>query len=108
VAPGSERGRFALPQKLSRSAVRVARAPDRVRREGRFPRVADRTAAIRAVISGTTAQGDVRAWIDVMMLARSRAHVQLVVGSVFTPPARADELRLARVLAGRMARATRS
>jgi hypothetical protein len=72
-----------------------------------FARIAQRTIAFRAVLTGTTPQGDVRVWIDFVVLSHSRAHAQIVVASALAPPVRAEEVRLSRLVAGRMARAMR-
>jgi len=72
-----------------------------------FPRLADRTVAYRATLSGTTPQGEVTAYIDLIALMRSRAHTTITVGSALTTPPRSEELHLARTVAKRMASAMR-
>ena len=72
-----------------------------------FPRVSDRTIAYRATMTGTTPQGQVTAYVDVIALMRSRAHTTITVGSALTTPPRSEELHLARAVAKRMASAMR-
>jgi hypothetical protein len=72
-----------------------------------FPRVSDRTSAFRVRLTATTPQGEVPAYVDLVALMRSRAHATVVVGSALTPPPRSEELRLARIVAKRMASAMR-
>jgi len=72
-----------------------------------FPRVSERTVAYRVRLSAKTEQGMLRVYVDLVALMRSRAQATVVVGSAFAPPERAEELRLARILAGRMATAMR-
>ena len=72
-----------------------------------FPRVSERTVAYRVRLSATTEQGPVPLYVDIVALMRSRAQATVIVGSALVVPARVDELRYARLLAGRMARAMR-
>ena len=73
-----------------------------------FPRVSERSVAYRARLTFTTAQGEVVSLtIDLVVLMRSRALAQVIVGAALTLPDRAEEIRLARLVAGRMARAMR-
>ncbi len=72
-----------------------------------FPRVSSRSVAYRVELSATTAQGTVPAYVDLVALLRSRAQATVIVGSAIVPPQRAEELRLARIVAGRMATAMR-
>ncbi len=72
-----------------------------------FPRVSERSVAYRVKLSATTEQGMLPVYVDLVALMRSRAQATVVVGSALTPPARAEELRLARIVAGRMATAMR-
>jgi type III secretory pathway lipoprotein EscJ len=46
-------------------------------------------------------------YADVVVLSRSRALAQVFVASGLVAPSRAEEIRLARLVAGRMARAMR-
>jgi hypothetical protein len=70
-----------------------------------FPRVAQRTVAYRVRLSADTPQGTVVVFVDIVALMHGRAHASVIVGVPLAPPQRADELRLARLVAGRMARA---
>ena len=72
-----------------------------------FPRLAERSVAYRVTLAATTAQGQVPVYVDLVAMARSRAHATVVVGSALVPPQKAEELRLARIVAGRMAAAMR-
>jgi hypothetical protein len=72
-----------------------------------FPHVAPRTASIRIKASAASAQGPVPIYIDLVALMHSRAHATVLVGSALVAPPRAEELRLARLVAGRMAKAMR-
>ena len=72
-----------------------------------FPRVSERSVAYRAELSAMTSQGTVPVYVDIVALLRSRSQATVIVGSALVPPQRAEELRLARVVAGRMATAMR-
>ena len=72
-----------------------------------FPRVAERTYALRATLSATTPQGNVPLYVDLLALMHSRAHATVVVGSALTPAPRSEELYLARTVAKRMRTAMR-
>jgi hypothetical protein len=72
-----------------------------------FPRVAGRTAAYRATLSATTSQGDIPLYLDLVALMHSRAQASVVVGSALVAPPRSEEVRLARLVAKRMAAAMR-
>ncbi|MGH3134567.1 MAG: hypothetical protein ACRDNY_12660 [Gaiellaceae bacterium] len=72
-----------------------------------FPRVAQRRVAYRLRLSATTPQGTVPAFVDLVALMRSRAHATVTVATALVPPARSEELRLARIVARRMATAMR-
>jgi hypothetical protein len=68
-----------------------------------FPKVAQRTFAFRIVAA---AQG-VDVYMDFVVLQHSRAHVGLAVGAALTAFPKAEAVRLARLLAGRLAKAMR-
>jgi hypothetical protein len=70
-------------------------------RQTAFPRLAERSVAYRLVISS---QG-VRVFLDVLALEQGRAQCALLFGSALTPMPRDVELRLARTVARRMAKA---
>jgi len=106
-----KRGASAAGTRCLKETLRREFAKDGVRlrslRKIAFPQVAQRTAAYRvALIAGTEAQ-PVPVYIDLVVLMHSRAQVGLYFGAGLAPTARADELRLARLIAGRMARAMR-
>jgi len=75
-------------------------------RKRAFPRVGQGTVAFRAVLSGESQGLTVLFTLDVVGLLYSRAQVALVFGSL-SPPTKAEEVRLARLVAGRMAKAMR-
>jgi hypothetical protein len=68
-----------------------------------FPRFAERSIAYRLTASS---QG-VRVYFDVVVLKQSRAQAALLLGSGLAPMPKAEELRLTRSVAGRMAKAMR-
>jgi len=70
-----------------------------------FPRLAPRTAAYRATLASSRGH---KAYEDVIALQYSRGQAFFVVGSAGGQAARALELRLARIVAARQARAMRS
>lgn len=70
-----------------------------------FPRVAPRTVVYRLVFA---IQAQARLTIDLVALSRTRAQAYFLIGSVPGVPSKAEELRLARIVAGRMAVAMRS
>ena len=72
-----------------------------------FPRVSQRTAAYRVALLASVQGQDVPVYIDLVILMHSRAHAALYFGSGVATTARAEELRLARVVAGHMAKAMR-
>jgi hypothetical protein len=72
-----------------------------------FPRLAPRTAAFRATLAGPPSQPDLRVFVDVVGLGRSRGQATIVVGSALVVPPRGEELRLGRLVAQRMAKAMR-
>ena len=72
-----------------------------------FPRVSERSAAYRVELSAMTSQGTVPVYVDIVALLRSRGQATVIVGSAVIPPQRAEELRLARIVARRMASALR-
>jgi hypothetical protein len=72
-----------------------------------FPRVGQRTVAYRVVLSGKEGQVTFKLYLDLVVVMHSRAHAQVIAGSAFQPVPKAEEVRLARIVAGRMARAMR-
>ena len=68
-----------------------------------FPKLTDRTSAYRIVVE---AQG-LRVFLDVIALKQSRAQVGLLLLSGLTPMPRDEEVRVARIVAGRMKAAMR-
>jgi hypothetical protein len=68
-----------------------------------FPKVAERTVAYRIVAS----QQGVRLFLDLIALQQRRAQVSIVYGSLLAAPPAAEERRLARLVAMRMAKAMR-
>jgi hypothetical protein len=72
-----------------------------------FPNVAQETIAFRVVLTGEAQGITVPIALDIVGLRHTRAQAGLVFGSV-SPPTRAEEARLARVIAARMATAMRA
>ena len=68
-----------------------------------FPKVASRSLAYRVVAS----RDGVRLYLDLIALQQGRAQVSVVYGTVLTAPPAAEERRVARLVAGRMAKAMR-
>jgi hypothetical protein len=73
-----------------------------------FPNVSQRTAAYRIALAGQSQGTTVTVFFDVVVMLRARAEVFLSVGSALTPPVKAVDLHLARVLAARMTTAMTS
>ena len=69
-----------------------------------FPRVSQRTAAYRVALLASVQGQDVPIYVDLVILMHSRAQAALYFGSGLATTARAEELRLVRLVAGRMAR----
>ena len=91
-----------LRREFSKQGIRLVSL-----RKAAFPRVSDRTVAYRVELSATTEQGPVPLYVDLVALMHSRAQATVLVGTALVAPTRADELRYARLVAGRMARAMR-
>ncbi len=72
-----------------------------------FPRVSQRTAAYRVALLASVQGQEVPVYVDLVILMHSRAQAALYFGSGLATTARAEELRLARVVAGHMAKAMR-
>lgn len=71
-------------------------------RKASFPVFGERSVLYRVVAEQ---QGGVRIYFDLVALQHSRAQVAIVYGSGLSPPPAAEERRLARVTAARMAKA---
>jgi hypothetical protein len=72
-----------------------------------FPRVSQRAAAYRVTISGKAQGQSVVITIDFVILMHGRAQAALLFASVLLPPERQNQIALARLVAGRMAKAMR-
>jgi len=72
-----------------------------------FPQVSQRASAFRLLLSGQAQGITVNVFVDVVVLLQSRAEVFLTVGSGLVPTVKAVDVRLAKVLAGRMKAAMR-
>jgi hypothetical protein len=101
-AAGVECATAVLRREFAKQQIRVVSL-----RRVAFPRVSQRTVAYRVRLSASTAQGTVELYVDVVALMHGRAHASVIVGLPLAPPQQADELRLARLVAGRMATAMR-
>jgi hypothetical protein len=66
-----------------------------------FPKLAQRSVAYRAIAD----QQGVRVYLDLVALQEGRAQVAIVYGAGLSAPPKAEELRLARTVARRMAKA---
>jgi hypothetical protein len=105
------RGTSAAGVACARDLLRREFAKERVQlvslRKVAFPRVGQRTAAYRVVLSAKQGQLTFRFYLDLVVVMHSRAHAQVIAGSAFQPFPRAEAVRLARIVADRMARAMR-
>jgi hypothetical protein len=72
-----------------------------------FPRVAERTVALRIVFEGQSQGLNIRLYLDVIAMKQSRAEAAVAFGSAIDPLERGEQVRLARLVAGRMAKAMR-
>jgi hypothetical protein len=99
-------GTRCLRQELGREFARQGARVVSLRRVS-FPVVAQRSAAYRLTLEGSAQGQTVRAFVDFVLLRHGRALAGLVMGSALVPPDRSAEVRLARTLAWRMAKAMR-
>ena len=72
-----------------------------------FPKVAPMTAAFRVVATLTISGNRVRAYVDAIILQHGQIQSGVVFTSLGRPVGKADELGLANLVAGRMAKANR-
>jgi hypothetical protein len=72
-----------------------------------FPRVAQRTQAYRATFSGRSQGQTIRVYVDAIYLGYARAMSGIFIASPFAAPQQKAEVRLARVVTGRMTKAMR-
>ncbi len=70
-----------------------------------FPRAAQRTLMYRAVYTGRTQGQRIRVYVDAIYLGQSRAMAGVFVASPLAVPSQKAEVRLARLVGGRMAKA---
>jgi hypothetical protein len=77
-------------------------------RKLRFPRLAQRTVAYRALYTGQSQGRPIRVYFDAIYLGRSRALAGIFIASALGVFQQKDEARLARLVAGRMAKALRA
>lgn len=101
-AAGERCARDLLRREFAKQGVRLVSM-----RRLAFPNVSTRTVAYRVVLSGESQSVTVKVVIDLVVLMHSRAQVPLFFGSALVPVPRADQLRLARLTASRMAKAMR-
>ena len=101
-APGMRCLREEFGRQFARQGARVVSF-----RRLAFPAVAQRSAAYRLTLEGTAQGQTVNAFVDAVVLVQGRALGGLVVGSAVVAPDRSAEVRLARTIAGRMAKAMR-
>jgi hypothetical protein len=96
-------GRRCLVRELRRELVSVGVSDVRASSPFSFPRLAQHAFALR--VAGF-AQG-VPVYFDVLALQQARAQVVLLFASAATPVPRAEQIRIARAVAGRMTKAMR-
>ena len=94
--------RVELGREFARQGARVVSL-----RRVSFPALAQRSAAYRLTLAATAQGQTIPGFVDFVVLAQGRAVAGLVVGSVVAAPDRQVEIRLARAIAGRMAKAMR-
>ncbi|MGH3066678.1 MAG: hypothetical protein ACRDOF_10320 [Gaiellaceae bacterium] len=101
------RGTSAAGQKCLREGLRREVRGSSVRlisfKKVAFPKLAQRSVLYRAVAD----REGVRIYLDLVALQHSRAQVAVVYGAGLSPPPAAEERRLARLTAARMAKAMR-
>jgi hypothetical protein len=102
----SAAGTRCLREELGREFARQGTRVVSLRRVS-FPALAQRSAAYRLTLEGTAQGQTINAFVDFVVLMHGRAVAGLVVGSALVQPDRPAELRLARTIAGRMAKAMR-
>ena len=100
-----QRGTSAAGQKCLRQGLRDELQGSTVRlvsfKKIAFPKLAQRSVAYRAIAD----QQGVRVYLDLVALQEGRAQVAIVYGAGLSAPPKAEELRLARTVARRMAKA---
>jgi hypothetical protein len=99
-------GTRCLREELGRSFASQGARVASLRRVS-FPALAQRSAAYRLTLKGTSQGQTFTAFVDFVVLLRGRAVAGLVMGSALVPPDRPAEVTLARTIAGRMAKAMR-
>ena len=102
----SAAGMWCLREEFGRQFTRQGARVVSFRRMS-FPALAQRSVAYRLTLEGTTQGQTVNAFVDAVVLAQGRAIGGLVVGSAVVEPDRPAEVRLARTIAARMAKAMR-
>jgi hypothetical protein len=104
------RGTSTAGERCSRDVLRREFAKEGIRLESYrrvpFPRVAERSAAYRVELSARQQGVTIRAVTDFVVLMHARAQVALLFTGL-TPVPRAEQVRLARLTAERMAKAMR-
>jgi hypothetical protein len=102
----SAAGMRCLRQELGRGFAKQGARVVSLRRMA-FPALAQRSAAYRLTLAGAAQGQNVNVFVDFVVLAQGRAVAGLIVGSALLKPDRQAEVRLARTLATRMAKAMR-
>jgi hypothetical protein len=72
-----------------------------------FPRLSAKTVSYRVAFTGQSQGATVRAYVDLVVLQQTRAQVAVLFGSAIDPLERPEQVRIARILARRMAKAMR-
>lgn len=102
----STAGRNCLRDEFRREFARQGEALRVMIRRLAFPRLGGGSYAHRLVISGA-APGPPALYLDLIVIRQRRGLVGLLFAGVVTPPSRATEVSLARVVAARLAKAMR-
>ena len=106
-----KRGTSAGGLKCLRDTVRREYAKRGLRllalRKTSFPAVAPKTVAFHVAFSGQAQGLEIRAYVDLVALQQSRAQTSLAFASAIDPLEQPEQVRLARIVASRMARAMR-
>jgi hypothetical protein len=76
-------------------------------RKTSFPRVAPKTVAFRVALEGQAQGLTVRAYIDLVALQQARAQASLAFASAIDPLEQPEQVRIARIVASRMAKTMR-
>jgi hypothetical protein len=99
-------GRRCLRNELAREFAKVGARVSSLRPLA-FPAMAQRSAAYRLTLTAETQGQTLTVTLDAVVLMQGRALATVVVGTAFAQPDLAADVKLARVVAGRMQKAMR-